>query len=99
LCDISVDLTGADYVKVRMRLTDSTSCSASVMFKTADDNEWGSGKYISFGVYNEGYYDYYVYMKANSRWKGTLKNIRIDPMESTGKFEIDSIQILKKSSW
>lgn len=94
--DISVDLTDADYVKVRMRLTDSTSCSASVMFKTAEDNEWGSGKYISFGVYNEGYYDYYVFMKANSRWKGTLKNIRIDPMESTGKFEIDSIQILKK---
>ena len=96
--DIDLDITDADYVKVRMKLTNSASCSASVMFTTADYPEFGQGKYVSFGVYHEGFYDYYVYMKSNSRWHGTLKKIRIDPMESVGNFEIDSIQILKKTN-
>lgn len=96
--DINLDITGADYIKIRIKLTDSASGTTSIMFTTADNPEFGGGKYVSFCPRYDGFYDYYVYMKSDSRWNGTLKKIRIDPMESAGKFEIDSIQILKKAS-
>lgn len=83
--DLGIDIDKNKIIKIRMKQT--TTCQeGKVYFITEDDTKWNEAKARSMRIkYNDGEYaEYYVDMQYLSTWTGTLKQLRIDPIDNSG---------------
>ncbi|MCI8388394.1 MAG: hypothetical protein HFE63_08040 [Clostridiales bacterium] len=93
----AVDITGVKYVKVRMKC--SVDGTAEIFFITGTDANYDQGKSASAMVNkSDEMVDYYFDLSANSAFTGTLKQLRIDPLNFGCEFEIESIEFLSEKN-
>lgn len=72
----------------------STSTEGQLFFITSADNVWNENKSIKFNLLsnNAGYTDYIIDLSQHPEWKGTISQLRLDPITGdNGKFNIDKI--------
>ena len=83
----------------------SNVTSGRVFFITTTDTVWNSAKSKSFAIKaDSGYYgSYIVDMSTVTGWSGTIKQIRVDPLDPAGgsgqKVKIDFIRITNNQSY
>jgi len=92
---LTIQATDHPYLKIRMK--SSVFSTGQVFFITDTDTTWNEVKSVTFYVErNEsGYTDYVLDMWKNTSWTGTIRQLRFDPMTSTGSFGIDSIGVVQ----
>jgi len=89
------------YVRIRLK-NNTTSAAGMIFFTTTTDTVWDASKYVQFTLLpNSDYSEYQIDMSANSKWTGTIKQIRLDPtlnVPITGNtFNLDSLIISKNN--
>ena len=81
------------HVVLEIRARSSTTGNGSVYWTTADSPRRGEDKVKSFGLRHDGqWHDYSVPFLA----PGTLLDLRIDPGQTPGNFEIDRIRLVTR---
>ena len=93
LNELSIKATDANYMLVKMKL-DSEDNVANLYFITDVNPTWSQDRCISFTVDKSGMNEYAINL-TSTIWKDTVKALRLDPMRSTGNFEIESIKLIK----
>lgn len=92
----------ANYIKIRMKNHTDIANEGKVFFMTDGDTNYSSSKSYSFPIAksHSDFVDIYLKMSNVSGWTGTLKALRIDPvdqygMDTTkgGTFIIDEISL------
>jgi len=96
--NLGVDISDVTYIKIKMKNA-SPNGDAELFFTTDKDAAWGENKTVKFkmNINDTEFTDYYLETWNCSTWKGTLKQLRIDPavaIKQEGKFYIDSIELL-----
>lgn len=95
--NMGIDMNKNTVIKLRMRQT-TTSTMGRIYFTTTTSTAWDEGKAKGFYIHDPdgGYVDYIIDMQYCDAWKGTLKQLRIDPIDNSGvlgKMSIDYIEI------
>lgn len=90
--NLSIDINEADILHIRMK--SNVTYWAQVYFATQENSGLGESKRVSFDV-STGERDYYIKMSTNENWTGTLTQLRIDPINTVGEFEISLVEIMK----
>ncbi|GGD72523.1 discoidin domain-containing protein [Paenibacillus nasutitermitis] len=92
-------------LKIRMK-NSSSSNLARVFFTTAANPNWGSNNLSFTTIPNDtGYTEYTIDFSSFAGWTGTIKQLRIDPVDngttSAGTFSIDYVKLVAKNrvSW
>jgi len=70
-----------------------------IYFTTSSDTPWGFNdtESISFTLIPDGQFHTYVLdMSTIAGWKGTIKELRLDPGDTPATFDIDYIRIMKQ---
>ena len=99
--NLNIAVGDVPYIKVRIKVDPvNTAQKLRVYFITTKDTTWNSAKNVKINFYGENneYVEYLFDTSANTAWKGTIKQIRIDPLEEAGTFSIDSIELLQTPS-
>ncbi|MBM7561385.1 Ig-like domain-containing protein [Fusibacter tunisiensis] len=93
--DLNITINNSNSILLRLKNITSSD-TGQIYFTTTLDSEFDETKHIDFEIVpNSDFTDYIIYMGSNSKWEGTLKQLRIDPaVNSNGSFEIDFIRIL-----
>ena len=90
---ISVDAAVASCITVRAKVSANTT--AQIYFITDDDSSWTQDKVVSLPIQaSDNYTEYCFEMNTNSKWKGTVTDIRLDIMSCAGSFEITDIKFM-----
>ena len=94
--NLDIDTTGVTYIKVRIKQNASNK-QMSIFFIRNDDTKWGESKGITLSPTEDtdGFIDVYFPVCMRGEWKGTLKQLRVDPLNAVGDFAIESVEILK----
>jgi hypothetical protein len=81
-------------LRVRMR-NDGTPTSAKLSFSTQADPIFNEAKSVTAGdvVSSPEYQDYYFDLSGNAGWTGTLRQLRLTPIQGAGDVSIDSIAL------
>jgi len=88
-----IELGKSTYIKVRMKAPKGNTLQ--VFFSTNTDKNWSEAKAVSLTTTSDEMTDYYLSLKSNTAWKGTLDKLRIDPVAAKDvNFEIESLEIL-----
>lgn len=97
---LSLDINSAPYLRVKIQ-NSSPAAKVKVYFITEGDPVWDEEKHVSFftGTNVDEYADYDVLMQANPRWRGELRQLRIDPVNTNADFAIDSMEILSSPEY
>lgn len=89
---LGVDAETSTYLVVRMK--SSVSGMGDVFFTTQSATGFGSERNVRFQVTGDDEWrEYRIDMKTSSGWNGTIKQLRLDPISSAGRVEIDFIGI------
>jgi hypothetical protein len=82
-----------DQLTLRMRAEDAEGQYAQIFWTTEDDPEWSESKSTTFELRDVGELrDLVLDLGSIPGWQGTVRALRIDPLESTGRtIEIDEI--------
>ena len=94
--NLGINADGITYVRVRINQI-STKKSISLFFIREDDTKWNEAKGITITPENaqDGFYDVYFPVWQRGSWKGIINQIRIDPLNALGSFEIEKVEFLK----
>lgn len=79
---------------LHMHIKSSVNDTAQVYFATETAPSLGESKKITFAVSN-GEHDYYVDLSSNAEWKGALTSLRIDILNTAGRFEVSLIELMR----
>lgn len=91
--NLGIDTSKVEYLHIRLKT--SVKSRFEVFFITNSDTTWNDQKYVSTNISEANTFcDYYVDMAENKNWKGTLKQLRIDPLTAPGSFEISLIELV-----
>ena len=102
--NISLDASEYKYVKIRMQ-NETPIGRAFLFFITTDSQSYGGGKRIEIAVTanDTEMKEYIVSLEGMDLWKGTITQLRFDPVNSSdgsiyieGNVYIDSIELLKE---
>lgn len=93
-----------DYTGVELRLSytldaDKISTSTQVFFIPETQNgysESASVQYYHRGNSSDGFVTFTVDMTGNSKWKGKIKELRIDAISGYGKYSLDYVRLIPK---
>jgi hypothetical protein len=90
---ISVPANEFNQLTVTMKVSPGTQTGGQLFFVTDADSEWDEAKSLHFDVNSDGiFHTYELNMSGVAGWQGVITDIRLDPVESTGRtIEIDSI--------
>ena len=81
-------------IKIRMK-TDGKALKGQVFYITTDDTNWNEKKSAKFNLETNGEFTEIVMdTSAISSFSGTVSEIRIDPTEQAGEFQIDYIKLV-----
>ncbi|WP_243064997.1 hypothetical protein [Humibacter sp. RRB41] len=90
---LHLDATSAKTVTVRMSNATS-STTGRIYFTTTSSTGASESKAVGFAVKpNSGYTTYTIDMSANPLWAGEVNWLRVDPIDTTGQTNIDSIVV------
>jgi len=90
-----LDADSIDFMKIRIKYEQDVVSNVTLYFKTVQDKEFAQVRGVSKSIGNTNEYaDYYLDLSANSFWKGTVTEIRLDPMAVEGTYFIKEIQFL-----
>jgi hypothetical protein len=80
---------------IRVRMANATAgTTAQIFFTTNADTRFTESKSVRFPVAaGSGMTTYVVNMGANSSWTGTIKQVRLDPTETSGSVSLDALEI------
>lgn len=94
--NLAFNIDDVTYIKIRINQS-VTRKELSVFFITDDDTKWNEAKGVTLTSENakDGFYDVYVPVWMRPGWRGTLKQLRIDPLNTTGDFIIESVELLR----
>ncbi len=83
-----------EAVRVRMRNSGAPT-SASLSFTTLADPGFSDAKTVTVGAVpgSPEYFDYYFNLSGNADWKGTLRQLRLTPIQGAGDVSIDAIAL------
>lgn len=88
-------LAAADAPVFHMRMRTDNTGEFEVFFATSAETTMDQSKCMGGTITTTGeFVDYYVKMEDNSKWTGEVIQIRIDPMNAPGVFEISLIEFL-----
>ena len=90
--DCNVDISAVSYIKVRMN--GPAGNGVQVFYTTDSDATWTEEKSITATISSSGMIDYYLPVYSKTTWAGTLKKLRIDPINNAATFSIESITLL-----
>lgn len=91
--NLNYNLSGKSCIEIRMKNnTDSTS--AKLFFITDVSGIYNEAKSFTFVTApNSNYTTYQVNTTINSSWTSSLRQLRFDPGEATGSYEVDYIRL------
>ena len=95
--DININASQAEYLRIVYKATaETTKTKGQIFFTTEADQVWNEKKNINFNIVADNeYHEYLVDMTACSAWTGTVKRIRIDPIERGNcEYEIQKFELL-----
>lgn len=94
--DLGYNINLYNAVKLKMK-NNTPDNQARVFWITDTDTVWDENKsaIISLVPNDSEYTEYTVYLRANNTWRGTLEQMRIDPMDNvaSGSVSIDNISV------
>ena len=96
--NLGIDLSKNKVIKIRFRNSTKRG-NAGFFFITNDDTTWGENKFIAVNseTQNTDYVEYYYDLSKVATAKGTLRQIRFDPISNlngvTGEFGLDYVYI------
>ena len=99
---LDVNIDNCSYIRITMKAVNENSPADELtgyfFFATDSYPNIEEPTRTSFKYPNGGdMATYYINMSANSRWHGTLKTLRCDPVNG-GSYEIESIEILRNDT-
>jgi hypothetical protein len=88
-------LNAASATTVTIRMSNATSSTVGrVYFTTPSSPTASESQSVPFAVApNSGYTSYTVNMSTNALWTGEIKQLRVDPIDTTGATNIDSVVV------
>ncbi|WP_248927470.1 OmpL47-type beta-barrel domain-containing protein [Paenibacillus hamazuiensis] len=91
---LGIDAADVPYVKIRMK--SSVASDGQLFFITDQDAVWDESKSVRFFVRHkeDAYTDYVLELYKNKKWAGKIRQLRFDPMTTTGQFAIDEIDLV-----
>ena len=90
--DINLNISNVTYIKVKA--SGPVGNTLQVFFSTVADPTITEAKSISTSITSTTLTDYYLPISTKAGWTGTLKRLRIDPINSQNAFKIDSVTLL-----
>jgi hypothetical protein len=92
--NLDIDASKLVALRVRMKNTGAPS-PAKLSFATQADPGFSEAKSVTAGpvLTSPEYADYFFDCSANSAWVGTLKQLRLIPIQGAGDVSIDSIAL------
>ncbi len=79
--NLNIDLTGIKYMVVSLK-NNSALTNSRIYFQTTASATFAGNSVPFTAVANDtAYREYYIDMTADADWKGTLKQIRVDPVD------------------
>ena len=95
---LNIDISKVTCIRVRVR-TDTPSGKLKLYFTTAAGEAMSSSKVFK-AAYDaavpgaDGYYTFDIDCSGADAWTGVLERLRVTPASTTGKFYIDSVELL-----
>ncbi len=92
-----IDAEKAKYLHICVKYDEGKSTKIEFFFRYEQGDGWSAsrGFYTTTEVIADGtYHDYYIDLSKNDLWKGTIKGLRIDPMDYAGNYYIKTIEFL-----
>jgi hypothetical protein len=101
--DLSISSTNNNKIYISMKNSTSVT-SARIRFTTNSDTieNFDKSKGFTINANDPNHTEYVIDMSTVQGWTGTLKQLRIDPVEpgdSSGSFSIDYVRIGPKGMW
>ena len=97
--EISLDASQYDRIEIRMKNKVEAERGSVGIYFTTPNGSWSQDRYVSkrLAALDTGdeYYTYVLQMDVNRFWTGTITQLRLDPYDALGTFDIDYIRILK----
>ena len=94
--DVNLKAAGIKRIKVKMK-TDRSLADFQIFFVTETSAKWAEGKSFSASSpMKDDFIEFVFDTPGNSAWKDTITAFRVDPLRTTGHFEIDCIEFYDK---
>ena len=96
----ALSLTAGEIVQIRVRMKSSAEVTNSELYFMKDDDTSFAQKQCLQSSYKladaeeDGYTTVIFETSSNDNWKGTITQVRLDPIVVAGSFEIDSVEFL-----
>jgi hypothetical protein len=92
----NLNIPTSRFAALRVRLRNSgAATSAKLSFTTNADPAFSEAKTVTLGmvVSSPEYADYYFDLSGHAGWTGTLRKLRLTPIQGAGEVSIDSIAL------
>ncbi|MHC9046518.1 right-handed parallel beta-helix repeat-containing protein [Microbacterium saperdae] len=91
---LRINSDATEYIKVRMK-NSSSSTRGEFFFTTLTDPTWTAPKSVSATITaaDPGYTTYVFDLTRVAAWKGTITQLRFDPIDKAGTVSVDSISV------
>ncbi len=91
--DLDVAKTGAYYLYIKMRTNVNTT--PELFFYGKSEPKFTAEKSVRWSIEaSDGYQECYVYLGSNKLWRKDIIDLRIDPINGPGEFEIKEIRLM-----
>lgn len=91
-----LDIPAAEYTRIEIRMRTTNGSDGQIFFITDQDPNWFGTKSQFFSINSDGGFHVYQIDMSNVRgWDGRILQVRLDPMNIAGDFEIDYIRIIQ----
>ncbi len=89
-------INAEEFSKVEIRMKTENGVEGKIYFVTDRNPNMDESTSMGFPLINDGeYHTYKIDLSDLPAWKDTITVFRLDPTDSTGKFQIDYIRILR----
>jgi hypothetical protein len=93
----NLNIQASKFAALRVRMKNGGSATlARISFTTAADPAFNEAKSVTLDsvLASPEYVDYYLDLSGNAGWKGTLRQLRLTPIEGAGNVSVDSIALV-----
>jgi hypothetical protein len=89
---LSIDAATLSLIEFRMKVSAGTL--GELFFITDSDEVYDGNKSLPFSVIADGqFHTYTLDMSVVSQWQGTIRQLRLDPTDTSAEIEIDYVRV------
>jgi hypothetical protein len=89
---LSIDAATLSLIELRMKVSAGTL--GELFFITDSDEVYDGNKSLLFSVIADGqFHTYTLDMSVVSQWQGTIRQLRLDPTDTSAEIEIDYVRV------